>query len=134
MINHIWGFSNEHGARSVCDTCRRIEAFGAIRRAAEVAQEEDRMSDWPTQEECSAFYKAITDPTKTFWLGVAKERQENRAAAFGAIRRAAEVARRLDDARAEHVRFRDWESEIAASAAAEGVRCAIRVAIGSEKA
>ena len=68
-----------------------------------------------------------------FVSGKAEEYERCRALAFGAIRRAAEVARQADKERAGHVFFRDWESEIVAVEIAERVRRAIRAAIGSDK-
>lgn len=59
---------------------------------------------------------------------------EARVLAFGAIRRAAEVARQADNERVDHARFRDWESETVATAVADATRRAIRAAIGSDKA
>jgi len=58
---------------------------------------------------------------------LAVDEEEARFLAFGAIRRAAAIAREAD---------RDWEMmrDPAASAAAYDVRRAIRAAIGSEKA
>lgn len=53
---------------------------------------------------------------------------------FGAIRRAAEIARQADNERIDYARFHDWESETVAIAVADATRRAIRAAIGSDKA
>lgn len=59
---------------------------------------------------------------------------ENRIAAFGAIRRAAEIAREYDALRMNAQDARDWPGEVQAQESALSVRIAIRAAIGSEKA
>lgn len=97
------------------------------------------MTDWPTKEECAAFYDLMTNPTKTYWLGVEKERQANRVAKFGAIRRAAEVARYCDGEANGTGRFgiipaRTPDEERLSKIPAKAVRQAIRAAIGSPKA
>ena len=95
------------------------------------------MNDWPTKEECAAFYDAMTDPNRTFWIGVEKERQANRIIAFGAIRRAAEVARHHDcEARIIECGSTDFANRLAAEhfCLAKAVRRAIRAAIGLDKA
>lgn len=63
--------------------------------------------------------------------GVDDERHRSRIAAFGAIRRAAEVARDYDFI-ARHYDY-EWQGRHAKDAA-DGVRRAIRAAIGSPKA
>ena len=58
--------------------------------------------------------------------------RENNIAAFGAIRRAAEVARELDAQYKEAYLVRDWDT-CTLIHDGYGIRRAIRAAIGSEK-
>lgn len=51
---HVWTFNKFH-EQSVCETCNRIAAFGAIRRAAEVMRglQEECGSGWCYYDESS---------------------------------------------------------------------------------
>lgn len=54
MSEHLWAF-NEFHESSVCESCNRIAAFGAIRRAAEVAREMDNAADRASFDDCYQF-------------------------------------------------------------------------------
>ena len=72
--------------------------------------------------------------TQGYEAGVRRARRDARVEAFGAIRRAAKVARKADR-ESETLRIEEFDLQSARIAAeARGMRRAIRAAIGSAKA
>lgn len=71
---------------------------------------------------------------KSFNLGRTRQAEIDRAAAFGAIRRAVQVARDEDYWAKYYAEHGETTSSAMSEASAESVRDAIRAAIGSERA
>ena len=72
--------------------------------------------------------------TQGYEAGVRRARRDARVEAFAAIRRAAAVARGLDDRSAETFAYGNKVQAIADGMSSHNIRRAIRAAIGSEKA